>query len=372
MLVRRRADFARLHAALVGRDIPVEVVGLGGLLEMPEVAEVVAELSLLVDATANAAAVRLLTGPRWRIGLRDLAVLGRRASSLATWAPTEDVEEPEVSAGVDAALRKATDSVDPVDVVSLLDAVESPGDESAYSAQAIERLRAFTAEVRRLRRLVGQPLVELVTEIVRVTGLDVGMRIGDRESGRRALPANLAAFLDHAAHFAGLEGESDVAAFLAYLSAAADADNGLDAGAVSNANTVKLLTVHKAKGLEWEVVAVPGLVSDVFPAKRGRTPWTKGAQVLPFAVRQDSADLPVLSTYDKPAVMAFQKPSAVPMFRRRRASSGLCRIHPRMATTHNFVCFWLAVTAGARQPGRLHCVRSPFCPGWSKLGSGHQ
>ena len=37
-----RADFARAHRALVDRDVPVEVVGLGGLLEMPEVSDVVA------------------------------------------------------------------------------------------------------------------------------------------------------------------------------------------------------------------------------------------------------------------------------------------------------------------------------------------
>src|SRR5690348_18225412 len=43
----------------------------------------------------------------------------------------------------------------------------------------------------------------------------------------------------------------------------ADAENGLDVGAVSTADTVKLMTIHKAKGLEWDVVAVPGLVQDV-------------------------------------------------------------------------------------------------------------
>ncbi|MGN6475277.1 MAG: ATP-dependent helicase, partial [Mycobacteriales bacterium] len=83
VLGRRRTDFPRLHQAMVLRDIPVEVVGLGGLLAMPEVSDVVAVLTLLADGTANASAVRLLTGPRWRIGVRDLAALGRRAGHLA-------------------------------------------------------------------------------------------------------------------------------------------------------------------------------------------------------------------------------------------------------------------------------------------------
>ena len=61
---------------------PVEVVGLGGLLEVPEVSDVVATLTVLVDPTAGDALGRLLTGARWRIGPRDLAALEARARAL--------------------------------------------------------------------------------------------------------------------------------------------------------------------------------------------------------------------------------------------------------------------------------------------------
>src|SRR3546814_13144339 len=76
------------HAAdvfdvLSSHGIPVEIVGLNGLLRLPEVAEVVATLTLLNDLTANAALLTLLTGPRWAIGPRDLALLGKRARELA-------------------------------------------------------------------------------------------------------------------------------------------------------------------------------------------------------------------------------------------------------------------------------------------------
>ena len=302
VLARRRADFPRLHQALVARDVPVEVVGLGGLLEMPEVADVVAVLSLLVDATDNPSAVRLLTGPRWRIGPRDLAALGRRAARLATWSGRDD--EADRARGLDHNLRAATAAVDPVEVVSLVDAVESPGDLDRYSPEAVARFAAFTDELRRLRGLLSQPLVELVSEVVRTIGLDVEIE-AEVERVAVARMANLAAFADHAARYSGLEGETDLRAFLGYLAAAADADNGLDAGSVSDADTVKLMTVHKAKGLEWDVVAVPGLVADVFPSKQRRTPWTRGAHVLPFDCRGDAADLPVLRGYAKADVDAF-------------------------------------------------------------------
>uniref|UniRef100_UPI00389AACF6 ATP-dependent helicase n=1 Tax=Mycobacterium sp. HUMS_1102779 TaxID=3383487 RepID=UPI00389AACF6 len=70
VLVRRNADAAPIAEALRARGVPVEVVGLAGLLSVPEVADVVAMLRLVADPTAGPAAMRVLTGPRWRLGGR--------------------------------------------------------------------------------------------------------------------------------------------------------------------------------------------------------------------------------------------------------------------------------------------------------------
>ena len=306
VLARRRADFPRLHRAMVERNIPVEVVGLGGLLAMPEVSDIVAMLSLLDDATANAAAVRLLSGPRWRLGVRDLAALGHRAAELARARPQdESAAAAAVSAGLDQALQAATNAVDPVEVPSLLEAAESPGRASRCSPEALTRLARFVAEIRRLRSLTSQPIVDLITEVITTTGLDVEIEAGD-EALAVARMANVHAFLDAAAQFTGLDGDADLTAFLAYLRAADDNEDGLDLGAVSDANTVKLMTIHAAKGLEWDVVAVPGLVDKVFPSDRRRTSWTTGSHVLPFACRGDGADLPVLRGYTTTELAAFK------------------------------------------------------------------
>ncbi|WP_229400722.1 ATP-dependent helicase, partial [Micromonospora okii] len=79
VLVRLRSQIPAISAALRARGLPVEVVGLGGLLDTPEVRDVVCTLRVLADPTDGAALLRLLTGARWRIGPRDLVALHRRA-----------------------------------------------------------------------------------------------------------------------------------------------------------------------------------------------------------------------------------------------------------------------------------------------------
>lgn len=95
VLCRTATDFAEIQGALVERDVPVEVVGLSGLLHLPEVADLVAVCEVLQDPGANAALVRLLTGPRWRIGPRDLALLGRRARRLVSYARVDGDDDPD-------------------------------------------------------------------------------------------------------------------------------------------------------------------------------------------------------------------------------------------------------------------------------------
>lgn len=373
VLSRRRADFARLHRAMAEREIPVEVVGLGGLLAMPEVSDIVAVLSLLADATSNAAAVRLLSGPRWRIGVRDLAALGARAGYLATERPVElqvadkvraaapeVADEPAVSGGLDGVLQDATRSVDPVEVPSLLEAVESPGRNSRCSPEALSRFVQFASEMRRLRQLVGQPLVDLITEVISATGLDVEIEAGDVALAEARM-ANVHAFLDVAAQFTGLDGEGDLVAFLGYLRAASDNEDGLDVAAVSEANTVKLMTVHAAKGLEWDIVAIPGLVAEGFPVGKSRPTWLTGAHVLPFACRGDADDLPVLRGYTTRDIDAFKAESKSDSQDEERRLAYVAMTRAR----HQLWCSAYVWSGTRKEP----CPPSPFLTEIADLGA---
>jgi DNA helicase-2/ATP-dependent DNA helicase PcrA len=298
VLVHDNADAAALQEGLAADAVPVEVVGLGGLLATPEVSEVLAVLEVLHELTANAALLRVLTGPRWRIGPRDLALLGRRARALA------DRPLGEAGAGGAAALQRAISGVDPTETVCLADALERPGVLS-YSAAARERFGRLREEIRWLRRYLGEPLVDLVRRVISTTGLDIELSVSGADRARTGSD-NLAAFVDAVAAFAGADDDATLGALLSYLRAEDDYAGGLAVATPSQADSVKLLTVHKAKGLEWEVVFLPMLAEGVFPSGRGRSRWVSSAKELPWPLRGDAATLPVVQTWSAKGLDAFR------------------------------------------------------------------
>jgi DNA helicase-2/ATP-dependent DNA helicase PcrA len=311
VLVRARSDFGDLHAALTAVDLPVEVVGLGGLLSLPEVSDVVAVLEVLDDPTANAPLLRLLTGPRWRLGPRDLAVLGRRARQVLREESAGSA--PGSAKGAADALEQAVAGVDPCDVVALADALDRPtsdgstdGSSDGWSVEALERVTAFAAELRLLRSFRDEPLLDLAHRVVEVTGLDVELAASPEAVAARRRDS-LAAFFDVIADFSDLDGESSLSAFLGYLRAAQEHERGLDAVTPSGRDAVQLLTAHRSKGLEWDVVACPDLTAKVFPSTTLRGGWTTTGAVLPAPLRGDAQDQPALGSTDKEGLAAYSQ-----------------------------------------------------------------
>jgi DNA helicase-2/ATP-dependent DNA helicase PcrA len=192
---------------------------------------------------------------------------------------------------------------------SLVEALDDLGDRNAYSARGYRRFSALAAELRTLRAHVSRPLPDLVGEVERTLGLDIEVAAQPWRDPAVAR-ADLDAFADAAAAFADDEEEPTLGAFLAYLTAAEAEEFGLESGQPSGANAVTLTTVHAAKGLQWAAVVVPGLAAgpraSVFPAKpRVTTRWTENPRLLPFALRGDAEDLPVLRDLEEASRDSF-------------------------------------------------------------------
>jgi DNA helicase-2/ATP-dependent DNA helicase PcrA len=299
VLTRDNAHAEDVFDALTAAGIPVEIVGLSGLLRLPEVAEIVAILHLLHDVTANAALLTLLTGPRWAIGPRDLRLLSRRAHEVAG-----GQGRGAASVSITDHLLEIADGIDPAEIPSLDDALADPGD-APYSPEALERFALLTAELRMLRTYVGEPLLDIVRRIIDTTGTDIELAsaVSPAAGARRD---NLDLFVKAVAEFQAVDGDVTLPALLAYLTAEDDQGNGLDVATPTEADSVKLLTVHRSKGLEWDSVFLVGVCETRFPSNRSRTLWVSSPSILPAPLRGDAHDLPQLHGFDKDALDAYR------------------------------------------------------------------
>lgn len=370
--VHGQLDPIRVECERLG--IPVQQVGLGGLLSQPEVVDLVSALRVLADPNRSDALARLLTGARWRLGAADMLALGDWAQSLVRERERALREQmalrmlAEAEHADDAAaihlqaehLRAAQERLDETlkgavedssGYASLIEAVENLPQDGAdgeplygeqyrgrrFSPAALERLRAFAEQMRVLRAGLSEDLGTLLYEIERTMLLDIelAVRPGTDPLGSRA---NLDAFHEVAAAYgmsaprinamiyAGSDGvsaeEGDpgarrfllssggvsyVMGFLAWLERADDEEKGLALGAVEpDPNAVQLMTMHAAKGLEWDYVLLPGLCGS---ATGGQTPnlWQVSANTaLPWPLRGDREYLPsILETPEE--ITAFEK-----------------------------------------------------------------
>ena len=291
VLVRRNAALAPIFEALRERDVPVEIVGLGGLLGLPEVAPVVATLRVLDDVTANPEVAALLTGPRWNFGLADMEALGARARQLASESRIEPPDSDD--------LVRAVTQADPGEVVSLLDAVADPG-AAVLSAEARRRLARFHAEITALRRHVAEPVADLVTRVIGTLGLEAELIATGKDTSQ------VSRFVAEVASYVDVDGDGSLTGLIAYLDAESEHGEGLMQATPSEDDSVKLMTVHRAKGLEWHTVFLPSLVDKVFPSESRSGVWPQRADTLPAPLRGDAGSIPQLGEYTKKGIEAYR------------------------------------------------------------------
>ncbi len=321
VLCRKRSQFGAVIDALEQAGLPVEVVGLGGLLHTPEVSDIMALLWVVQDPTRGDQLMRLLTGPLCRLGAADL-------DGLAVWSRILVHRHAARSLAPDRPQAKdqSLDSADRLSIVEALDDLPSQDwtgpDGSRISGVALQRLHGLREAIRRLRSLTGMPLADLAGEAERALGLDIEV-LSRPEHTPTTARAHLDAFADVAASFSSSADRPTLAGFLSWLDAAQAEERGLDKGYIEvSTDAVQVLTVHAAKGLEWDVVAVPGLVEGTFPARSSSTTsfkggawrmspprdkgWVGGLSGVPYDLRGDRDGLPVLQWKSAPDLSALE------------------------------------------------------------------
>ena len=292
MLLRTRSTMSVFTAALDAADVPYHVLGIGGLLQEPEIVDLVSALWVVDDPTAGSQLIRLLTGSRWRLGVQDVHALSR----LASWLRDRDYAQQPLDDELRQAMRDSVADNEGGSIVEALDFIahSRPGHGALknFSEVGLERLRDAGALFARLRARAGLELVDFVTLVEQELMLDIEVAANDR------LPlgnGNLEAFFDALGGYLSSDDRASLGGFLGWLTVAEWRDSLGPRPEDPEPGTVQILTIHGSKGLEWDIVAVPRLVEGELPgaAKDGYNGWLSlGA--LPYEFRGDADELPML------------------------------------------------------------------------------
>ena len=287
VLVRKRSQIPEIELALRSANIPVEVLGVGGLIHVAEVADVITLLQVVTNPEAGASLMRHLIGPRINLGAADIAALGRFSRARASISQmTSKGFIAKIAAG-----NPLREEADDQFLGSLIDALDeiAAAEQSEFSSVGFSRLKAFAEDLRRLRSRAGGPLTDVISEIENYLNLDVEVMLRDgTQNGRRHLDR----FIDEASKFARTGGT--VTDFLAWLDVVESEEAGLKSAAPEvRRDVVQILTIHNAKGAEWDVVALPGLAKGNFPGKgKEKDNWLTNEKHIPFQLRGDAHELP--------------------------------------------------------------------------------
>jgi DNA helicase II / ATP-dependent DNA helicase PcrA len=223
VLYRKHNHRTVIVEVLRRKNIPFVIRGLS-VLSSTLVRDLVAYLRLIAVPSDNVACARVVAAPYWRFEPRDLVRLAERAKKNK----------------------------------SLMDALESPQAELPFSSHAkVSELLAF---LKRLRQLASRVPARVVFDaLVAELGLSPLPSDADRIHLER-----FAKFLED---WEAKSEEKSLAAFIEYFDFFLQADGDIAQTEESADDAVQLMTVHTAKGMEFDHVFVLAVSEGDFPAR---------------------------------------------------------------------------------------------------------
>lgn len=250
VLIRRRSQTPALLSALDAEGVPCEIADAGDLLSRPEI-------TLLSDY------LRLAANPN-RGGRSLINVLLRHPVLL-----------------------------DENDLRAVLEhpggpqrAVADPGTTPNLSEGRISRLSHFAGVLDDLEGAMGaaDSLGDFVEQTVEVLGLGHELRSSPDPDARIAIQY-LAIFTDVAREFGDVRHLEDFLRYLEVVTASNASEFAMSPSEHSDA--VRVTTVHRAKGLEFDHVFVPGLSDGVFPSNNTQDSALEKVEAIPTPLKQD-------------------------------------------------------------------------------------
>jgi DNA helicase II / ATP-dependent DNA helicase PcrA len=290
VLGRTSSVLLKIHEALTTAEIPAALIGVETISKTPEVVEIISLIEAAADPLASAAVARLLISPRLNIGDRDLAALAYRAGEIAA----------EVT--VDPNFPAEFQSLDSLTQASLADALSDLGSVQLSAAGKL-RMQQLAADIESIRNVNNA--VDAVWKAVLVLNMDI--ELFANPTSRITQRSNVVAgFVDLVRTWSESTDDPSVAAFIAWIKTARRFDSvpKIEVPLVDGA--ISLLTIHRAKGLEWPHVFVPDVTKTVFPSSRGRSVFTAVVDAIAHSLRGDRNSLPADPIADRSSLTDFK------------------------------------------------------------------
>lgn len=229
VLYRTNAQSRVLEEQLVFSGIPYEVYGGHRFYERKEIKDMVCYMRICVNPSDEVALRRVINEPKRGIGEATV-------DALARWAAAHE----------DTLFGAALD-VDQVDTLS------------ARAAMTVRRFSDIMSQLLALKELL--PLSEFVQQLAEKTGLLAQYQKEDEESRSRL--ENIHELMGAVAEYERSVETPTLEGFLEEAALVSDVD-----GLSEQSGKVTMMTIHSAKGLEFQTVFVTGMEDGIFPGAR--------------------------------------------------------------------------------------------------------
>ncbi len=272
----RTKDSMRLYAEQLEKlGLSYEITGLSGLLDQPEVIDLMAILRLVARPESSVDFLRIITGPKFRLAASDIAELSQAKRKLSRFWKLPNNR--------------------PLTLLELVDKLQLPSvrEHVSLSSVSTARLEEFANLVRALRSQSSLSLTELAWRAVEDFEIDIELYAHSLSEDPLS---SLRGFISRISDFETSSERPNLLSLISWLDYAVKSENFELPRSGAKKGVVQLMSIHAAKGLEWDFVAVPQLSEGIFPggARAEQRSWLAGG-ILPGDFRLDRQAIPVLS-----------------------------------------------------------------------------
>ena len=229
VLYRMNAISRSLETIFANSGIPYRMLGAHRFYDREEIKDIVAYLSVINNPSDNVHLRRIFNKPARRIGQASFDKASAISAELG---------------------------------VSILEVMSRAREFNAIPKTATEPMVEFSRLIADFNGELGKaPLDTLVQSVIKRTGYEA-MLIEEGEAGKDRRE-NLEQLISAIKEYEQEEQNPSLTGFLEQISLVADVDKYNE-----NDDTVILMTIHSAKGLEFPVVFIPGMEDSIFPSSQ--------------------------------------------------------------------------------------------------------